>query len=240
MVSDNIVSNNGLGGIGLHTHAPGSSVSQNVITNNTLSGNAPDFGVTKTPTGIDIGAVGSAITDTVISGNTISNEAIGINLTDLATDTALGSNQNSAKSPVVKPFSPPKALAGAPMGDAFFWYGTKPTQSTGSIWIAKYHDGSLVTTFPDRCPFSNAIRWPNSPNDQDLTGKQNCEAHPEKGGFSKRDSPPKFGHGRKKKASGQCPEALGVAIPRVSDGNGARPTALPLRSARWGREAAIR
>lgn len=105
IVKDNVASgnksiDNGLGGIILHTHVPGSTVANNVITYNTVSGNAPDFGVTTAPTGIDVGALGSPITDTVITDNTISGETDGINLSSLAKGTQLYDNADSATVPV--------------------------------------------------------------------------------------------------------------------------------------------
>ncbi len=96
VISHNVVEDNGLGGIDLHTHVPGSNVNDNIVAYNLVSGNAPDFGYTTKPTGIDIGADGSAITGTVVAHNTVSHEYYGINLTALASTTITSGNQISA------------------------------------------------------------------------------------------------------------------------------------------------
>lgn len=107
LVKNNTVKFNGLGGIGLHTHLPGSVVAGNRIIANTVAGNAPDFGVTTVPTGIDVGAVGSPITGTIIKGNIVNNEVDGINLTSLAKNTAIAGNTDHAAVPVTHTTPPP-------------------------------------------------------------------------------------------------------------------------------------
>ena len=92
-VSDNVIigntlTNNGLGGVALHTHVgpafglPADDMSGNKIIGNTISGNLADLDDTATPgrVGINInsGGGGSPVRGTVISQNIISDEDIDI------------------------------------------------------------------------------------------------------------------------------------------------------------------
>ncbi|HEX3986417.1 MAG TPA: right-handed parallel beta-helix repeat-containing protein [Acidobacteriaceae bacterium] len=84
VVIGNDLRNNGMPGFAMHNHAapPGAppvNLNNNVITGNTISGNAADTADTATagPTGINI-ASQAPITGMVISGNDIGNEAIAI------------------------------------------------------------------------------------------------------------------------------------------------------------------
>ncbi len=75
---NNVLRNNGIPGVAIHTHAPGDTFADNVIAGNQISGNGADTGDTATPgtTGINInsGFGGSLISGTVISQNVISQE----------------------------------------------------------------------------------------------------------------------------------------------------------------------
>ena len=88
VISGNTLTNNGLGGVALHTHVgpsfglPADDMSANKIIGNTISGNLADLFDTATPgpVGINInsGDGGSPVIGTVISQNRISDEAIDI------------------------------------------------------------------------------------------------------------------------------------------------------------------
>jgi parallel beta-helix repeat protein len=87
VVVDNILTNNGLPGVAMHAHAPGATLSDNMIAGNHISGNGADTEDTATPgpTGINVsgGDNGSGmplavITGTVIAGNVIEQETDGI------------------------------------------------------------------------------------------------------------------------------------------------------------------
>ncbi|GMA62098.1 hypothetical protein NZD89_20400 [Alicyclobacillus fastidiosus] len=82
------------GGIDIHTHAPGSTVTGNTIVHNWVAFNKPDFGVTTAPTGIDVGAGGSPITNTLIADNLIGYETDGINIQDSASVALSGNWSN--------------------------------------------------------------------------------------------------------------------------------------------------
>jgi hypothetical protein len=78
VVISNVLRNNGIPGVAVHSHAPGDTFTDNVIAGNQISGNGADSGDTATPgpTGINInsGFGGSLISGTVIAQNTISQE----------------------------------------------------------------------------------------------------------------------------------------------------------------------
>jgi parallel beta-helix repeat protein len=87
VVVDNILTNNGIPGVAMHAHAPGATLSDNMIAGNHISGNGADTEDTATPgpTGINVsgGDNGSGmplavISGTVIAGNVIEQETIGI------------------------------------------------------------------------------------------------------------------------------------------------------------------
>jgi parallel beta-helix repeat protein len=87
VVVDNILKDNGIPGVAMHAHAPGATLSDNMIAGNHISGNGADTEDTATPgpTGINVsgGDNGSGmplavITGTVIAGNVIEQETIGI------------------------------------------------------------------------------------------------------------------------------------------------------------------
>jgi parallel beta-helix repeat protein len=82
VVTHNRLTNNGLPGVAMHSHAPGQNLNNNVIVDNTISGNGADTDDTVTPgrTGINVnnGFGGSAVSGTVISQNVISNEDVDV------------------------------------------------------------------------------------------------------------------------------------------------------------------
>jgi parallel beta-helix repeat protein len=87
VVVNNIITDNGLPGVSMHAHAPGATLSDNMIAGNHISGNKADTDDTATPgpTGINVsgGDNGSGmplavITGTVIAGNVIEEETIGV------------------------------------------------------------------------------------------------------------------------------------------------------------------
>jgi parallel beta-helix repeat protein len=87
VVVDNILKDNGLPGVAMHAHAPGATLTDNMIAGNHIAGNGADTADTATsgPTGINVsgGDNGSGmplavITGTVIAGNVIEQETIGV------------------------------------------------------------------------------------------------------------------------------------------------------------------
>jgi parallel beta-helix repeat protein len=101
-IEDNAAENNGLGGIDIHAHAPGQNVDANVIIHNTVSGNAPDFGVTTAPSGIVVMSAASPVNDLVIEGNTVIDETNGIWLVGVTTPVVA----NNTYLNVAKPYTP--------------------------------------------------------------------------------------------------------------------------------------
>jgi parallel beta-helix repeat protein len=84
VVSSNILNNNGLPGVALHSHVTGQDLNGNVISGNLITGNHADTADAATPgsTGINIFGV-SPILGTVIADNSISKES-----NDIAVNTA--------------------------------------------------------------------------------------------------------------------------------------------------------
>jgi len=78
VVIGNVLKNNGIPGVAIHSHAPGDTFTNNVIAGNQISGNGADLGDTATPgpTGINVnsGFGGSLISGTVIAQNVITQE----------------------------------------------------------------------------------------------------------------------------------------------------------------------
>jgi len=81
LVINNTITKNTLPGVTMHSHAPGETFTDNVIVDNTISGNAADTGdpasMTSGPTGINVFGASPA-TGTIVSGNTITNESIDV------------------------------------------------------------------------------------------------------------------------------------------------------------------
>jgi Right handed beta helix region len=88
IIINNVLKDNGLPGVALHTHvgpnfgAPADNLNNNSIIGNTISGNAADLGDTATPgpAGINIntGFGGTPVTGTVIWGNSFNDEAVAV------------------------------------------------------------------------------------------------------------------------------------------------------------------
>jgi parallel beta-helix repeat protein len=79
VVVGNTLTNNGLPGVTMHSHAPGEYLTNNVIVGNAISGNHADTddAATSGPTGINVFSL-SAASGTVISGNFITDEALDV------------------------------------------------------------------------------------------------------------------------------------------------------------------
>ena len=88
IIINNVLKDNGLPGVALHTHvgpnfgAPADNLNNNSIIGNTISGNAADLGDTATPgpAGINIntGFGGTPVTGTIIWGNSFDDEAVAV------------------------------------------------------------------------------------------------------------------------------------------------------------------
>jgi parallel beta-helix repeat protein len=79
VVVGNIVLDNALPGVAMHTHAPFQSLNDHIITGNVIAGNGPDGDPgTTVPTGISIFSPVVPITGVVISGNDFKREGIDI------------------------------------------------------------------------------------------------------------------------------------------------------------------
>lgn len=76
---NNLLTDNGLPGVTMHSHTPGQNLTNNLIVGNTISGNAADTddAATSGPTGINVYGVSPA-SGTIISGNNVSNESLDI------------------------------------------------------------------------------------------------------------------------------------------------------------------
>lgn len=78
-IVNNDIEQNGMSGIAIHTHAPGTEVLQDaVIAGNYIANNGGDSDLGLTPSetdGISIGVVGGAVSGIMISANTFANEA---------------------------------------------------------------------------------------------------------------------------------------------------------------------
>ncbi|MEO8127640.1 MAG: right-handed parallel beta-helix repeat-containing protein [Bryobacteraceae bacterium] len=79
VIANNILRDNALPGVALHTHAPDQTLNGHLITGNTISGNGADSDPgTTVPTGISIFSPISVLSGIVISQNTIKGEGIDI------------------------------------------------------------------------------------------------------------------------------------------------------------------
>jgi parallel beta-helix repeat protein len=81
VVLHNRLTDNGLPGVAMHSHAPGQNLNDNAIIGNYIAGNGADTADTATPgpTGINISSSGgTSITGTLVSHNVIEHEAVDI------------------------------------------------------------------------------------------------------------------------------------------------------------------
>ncbi len=79
VVSNNVLTSNGIPGVAIHGHTPQQNLNNNVIIGNTISGNGADLADTPTsgPTGINVAGI-SPITGTIIMQNTFSQEMLAV------------------------------------------------------------------------------------------------------------------------------------------------------------------
>lgn len=81
VVANNLLTDNALPGVALHTHAPFQSLNDHLIVGNVISGNGPDEDVpTEEPTGISISSPVVPITGLVIAENIFKREGIDIGI----------------------------------------------------------------------------------------------------------------------------------------------------------------
>ena len=79
VIANNILRDNALPGVAMHTHAPDQTLNGHLIVGNTISGNGPDSDPgTTVPTGISIFSPISVLSGIVISQNVIQGEGIDI------------------------------------------------------------------------------------------------------------------------------------------------------------------
>ncbi len=97
VVTGNILTDNNLPGVAMHSHAPFQNLDGNVIINNTIAGNGADTADTKTTgtTGINLfSSGGTAVNGTIIAGNTIKREKVAVFVHDEA-DTSVEVHSNN-------------------------------------------------------------------------------------------------------------------------------------------------
>lgn len=82
VIVNNELVENGLPGVAMHAHAPGATLSDNVIADNRINGNGADTEDTATPgpAGINVsgGVTSTAVSGTLIAGNEIGRETDGV------------------------------------------------------------------------------------------------------------------------------------------------------------------
>ncbi|MGH9740473.1 MAG: right-handed parallel beta-helix repeat-containing protein [Candidatus Acidiferrales bacterium] len=82
VIVNNELLENGLPGVAMHAHAPGATLSDNVIADNRINGNGADTADTPTPgpAGINVsgGVTSTAVSGTLIAGNEIGRETDGV------------------------------------------------------------------------------------------------------------------------------------------------------------------
>jgi hypothetical protein len=92
----NVARNNGLPGVAIHSHTPNQYVNDNVVEDNTLSGNGPDDdAATEFKTGISVFSAVIPIPHTTITNNTILDEYYGVFTVNAVTVSGLPTNQIS-------------------------------------------------------------------------------------------------------------------------------------------------
>jgi parallel beta-helix repeat protein len=134
VVINNTLTRNGLPGVAMHSHTTGQLLNDNLILDNTISGNGPDISNGSTvPAGINISGVSDA-TGTVIAGNVIKDESadvvvntaarvdvhlnnlmskgVGVANNNIATTDAIDNFWGCAKGPTTKGCSTASATGG--------------------------------------------------------------------------------------------------------------------------------
>jgi nitrous oxidase accessory protein NosD len=110
VVSGNTANGDGLGGVTLHSHAPGQDLNGNVIVGNSLSGDGiagnpggtpgdVDYGITHT-VGIIIASSVTPLQGTAVAGNTVSNDYYGIWTKNVPTISASANTFNGVTTPL--------------------------------------------------------------------------------------------------------------------------------------------
>ncbi len=141
VVVANRLTNNGDGGVAMHTHVPnpGIKLRDNVITGNYIAGNGPDSGVTSVPTGISLLGTAPA-TGTLITLNQIEKESIDIAVNNAAGGAVVAHLNNLVGRGVVGLAN----LGAGPVDATQNWWGC--AAGPGGSGCAKVQGASVTTT----------------------------------------------------------------------------------------------
>jgi parallel beta-helix repeat protein len=140
VVAHNVLTDNALPGVAMHTHAPFQSLNDHVIIGNEISGNGPDPDPgTTVPTGISIFSPVVPITGVVIAENTFKREGI-----DVGANTADGSAIAAHFNSFFAPVGIDNIAAGSISATANWWKCPKGPGGNGCSTVV----GDGVTTAP--------------------------------------------------------------------------------------------
>ncbi len=149
VVSNNVLTDNALPGVAMHTHGPFQSLNDHLIIGNQISGNGPDGDVpTTVPTGISIFSPVVPLTGIVIVQNVFKREGIDISINTTNGASAIDAHLNSFLGDV----GIDNIGAGSISATANWWKCSRGPGASGCSTVT----GSGVTTTPWlRRPFSD-------------------------------------------------------------------------------------